>query len=73
MTDEGVEKTLQEDLGACFSWLRWSISDDLRRHVVYGSSLYEGKQKHFLKIYKTVIFRIACLKQYPCTVHLTSD
>lgn len=51
MTDECVEKTLQEDLGACFSWLRWSISDDLWRHVVYGSSLYEGKQKHFfLKI-----------------------
>lgn len=42
-------KTLQEDLGACFSWLRWSISDDLWRHVVYGSSLYEGKQNHFLK------------------------
>lgn len=32
------------NLGAGFSWLGWSISDDLWRHVVYGSSLHEEKQ-----------------------------
>lgn len=45
--DKCVDLTLQGNLGACFSWLRWRISDDLWGHVVYGSSLYEGKQKHF--------------------------